>query len=101
MPGTMRSASGIVSAPERRNVSRVSTATAAAASRSGSSRRDTDVISTPMSSSTLICLSASSELDSELLAMADSGKAAAPPIMQRSANLRNRLGAIGSALPAR
>src|SRR6185436_9508854 len=54
MPGTSRSASGMLVAPERRMVSRVTTATAAAASRNDSSVRDTDVISTFMSSSGLM-----------------------------------------------
>ena len=54
MPGTRRRASGMVVAPERRIVSRVITETAAAASRSASSVRDTEVISTFMSSSKLM-----------------------------------------------
>src|SRR5690349_678861 len=57
MPGTRRSASGMVVAPDRRMISGVTTATAAAASRKDSSVRETEVTSTVMSSSKLIRLS--------------------------------------------
>ena len=55
-PGTRRRASGMVVAPDRRMISGLTTATAAAASRSVSSVRETEVISTVMSSSKLMRL---------------------------------------------
>src|SRR6188768_952903 len=54
MPGTRRNESGMVVAPERRMISGVTTATAAAASRKDSSVRETEVTSTVMSSSKLM-----------------------------------------------
>jgi hypothetical protein len=68
MPGTRRNASGMVVAPERRMISRVTTAMAAAASRWDSSVRDTEVTSTFMSSSKLMRFSWSSWLGSALFA---------------------------------
>src|SRR5262245_37457828 len=59
MPGTRRKASGTVVAPERRMISRVTTDTAAAASRCDSPVRDTEVTSTFMSSSKLMRFSSS------------------------------------------
>src|SRR5690242_12807870 len=92
MPGTRRSASGRVVAPDRRMISGVTTATAAAASRRDSSVRETEVTSTVMSSSKLMRLS-DSRGGVELLFASAHGAASAPqmstpdPAMRTEARL--------------